>query len=99
MIEISTTATFDRLFKKPPSTVQRKAITKTDLFKSNPFHPSLHTEKSAPRSMKFGASESTKLTGLSLNLSAPIMPNSVTSVTTIPSTTLTFSNNPSHTYS
>jgi len=38
MIEISTTATFDRLFKKLPSTIQRKAVIKTDLFTSNPFH-------------------------------------------------------------
>lgn len=45
MIEISTTATFDRLFTKLPKPIQRKAATKTDLFKKNPFHPSLHTEK------------------------------------------------------
>lgn len=49
MIEISTTATFDRLFKKLPLTIQRKAATKTDRFKSNPFHPSLHTEKLHPK--------------------------------------------------
>lgn len=49
MIEISTTATFDRLFKKLSFTIQRKAVTKTDLFKSNPFHPSLHTEKLHPK--------------------------------------------------
>src|SRR5574337_2008617 len=49
MIELSTTATFDRLFKKLSSVIQRKAVTKTDLFKSNPFHPSLHTEKLHPK--------------------------------------------------
>ncbi len=49
MIELSTTATFDRLFKELSSVIQRKAITKTDLFKSNPFHPSLHTEKLHPK--------------------------------------------------
>lgn len=37
MIEISTTATFDRLFKKLPKTVQHKAATKTELFKNNPL--------------------------------------------------------------
>ena len=49
MIDISTTATFDRLFKKLPSAIRRKAVTKTDLFKNNPFHPSLHTEKLHPK--------------------------------------------------
>jgi mRNA-degrading endonuclease RelE of RelBE toxin-antitoxin system len=49
MIEISTTATFDRLFKKLPRTIQQKAAIKTDRFKSNPFHPSLQTEKLRPK--------------------------------------------------
>ena len=49
MIELSTTATFDRLFKELSSVIQRKAVTKTDLFKSNPFHLLLHTEKLHPK--------------------------------------------------
>jgi plasmid maintenance system killer protein len=49
MIEISTTATFDRLFDNLPTAIQRKAASKTDLFKRNPFHPSLHTEKLHPK--------------------------------------------------
>lgn len=49
MIDISTTATFDRLFAKQPKHIQRKATSKTDLFKKNPFHPSLHTEKLHPK--------------------------------------------------
>jgi plasmid maintenance system killer protein len=49
MIEISTTATFDRLFDTLPTSIQRKATSKTDLFKRNPFHPSLHTEKLHPK--------------------------------------------------
>lgn len=49
MIEISTTATFDRLFKKLPRPIQQTAARKTDLFKSNPFHPSLRTEKLHPK--------------------------------------------------
>jgi len=49
MIEISTTATFDRLFQDLPKHIQRKAATRTDLFKENPFHPSLRTEKLHPK--------------------------------------------------
>ena len=49
MIEVSTTATFDRLFKKLPRPIQRKAAAKTELLQSNPFHPSLHTEKLHPK--------------------------------------------------
>ena len=37
MIEISTTATFDRLFDKLHTPIRRKAASKTDLFKRNPF--------------------------------------------------------------
>lgn len=33
MIDISTTATFDRLFAQQPKRIQRKAASKTDLFK------------------------------------------------------------------
>ena len=36
MLELSTTATFDRLFSKLPKSVQRKAATKTDFFRENP---------------------------------------------------------------
>lgn len=49
MIEISTTATFDRLFKKLPKAIQKKAATKTEFFKNNPFHLSLRTEKLRPK--------------------------------------------------
>jgi len=49
MIDISTTATFDRLFQNRPRAIQRKAAKKADLFKSNPFHPSLRTEKLHPK--------------------------------------------------
>jgi len=49
MIEISTTATFDRLFDELQKPIQRKAASKTDLFKRNPFHLSLHTEKLHPK--------------------------------------------------
>jgi plasmid maintenance system killer protein len=49
MIEISTTATFDRLFRELPRQIQQKAARRTDLFKINPFHPSLRTEKLHPK--------------------------------------------------
>ena len=49
MVEISTTVTFDRLFGQLPQTIQRKAARKTELFRSNPFHLSLRTEKLHPK--------------------------------------------------
>lgn len=49
MVEISTTATFDRLFQKLPHQIQRKAAMKTDRFKSNQFHSSLRTAKLHPK--------------------------------------------------
>jgi len=49
MIEISTTTTFDRLFQTLPRHIQRKAATRTERFKGNPFHPSLRTEKLHPK--------------------------------------------------
>jgi proteic killer suppression protein len=49
MLQLSTTATFDKLFKKLPKAIQRKAATKTDLFREHPFHPSLHSEKLHPK--------------------------------------------------
>ncbi|HZX49439.1 MAG TPA: plasmid stabilization protein [Nitrospirota bacterium] len=48
-MEISTTATFDKLFKALPESIQKKAIKKTDLFQNNPFHPSLRLEKLHPK--------------------------------------------------
>ena len=49
MLELSTTATFEKLFAKLPKPIQRKAAVKTDLFRENPFHPSLHSEKLHPK--------------------------------------------------
>ena len=48
-MEISTTAIFDKLFKKLPISIQKKAAKKADVFKTNPFHPSLRTEKLHPK--------------------------------------------------
>jgi len=52
MVSISTTATFDRLFQGLPIHIQQKAALRTQLFKSNPFHPSLRTEKLHPKHHK-----------------------------------------------
>ncbi|MCH6558247.1 MAG: type II toxin-antitoxin system RelE/ParE family toxin [Nitrospirae bacterium] len=49
IFEISTTATFDRLFRALPRIIQRKAASKTGIFRENPFHPSLRTEKLHPK--------------------------------------------------
>ncbi len=49
MIEIQTTKTFDKLFLKLPLKIQLRATQKTELFKANPFHPSLKTEKLSPK--------------------------------------------------
>ncbi len=48
-MEISTTATFDKLFKNLPKSIQKKAVRKTELFKNNPYNPSLRTEKLHPQ--------------------------------------------------
>ena len=49
MMEIYTTATFDELFLKLPKKIQTKADEKTELFRENPFNPSLRTEKLHPK--------------------------------------------------
>lgn len=48
-MEISTTATFDKLFKDLPKFIQKKAVRKTEPFKNNPFHPTLRIEKLHPK--------------------------------------------------
>ena len=48
MAEVFVTPTFVRLYKKLPVAVQRKAEAKTELFRTNPFHPSLRTKKLEP---------------------------------------------------
>lgn len=51
MIEVFTTPTFDRLFKDLPKHIQRKAAKRTRIFRENPFHPGLHTEKLHPKDL------------------------------------------------
>jgi len=49
MLQIQTTKTFDKLFRKLPKQIQKKAVLKTELFKKNPFSPILRTEKLTPK--------------------------------------------------
>jgi len=49
MIRIITTKTFDKLFGKLDTRIQKKAAEKTELFKENPFNPMLRTEKLHPK--------------------------------------------------
>jgi len=48
-MRFQTTETFDKLFVRLSKIIQMKAAKKTDLFKKNPFHPSLRVEKLRPK--------------------------------------------------
>ena len=48
-MRFQTTETFDKLFQRLGQKIQIKAAKKTDLFKNNPFHPSLRVEKLHPK--------------------------------------------------
>lgn len=49
MLEIIVAEEFQRLYSKLPSHIQKKAEKKEEVFRKNPFHPSLHTEKLEPK--------------------------------------------------
>lgn len=49
MMQIATTKTFEKLFKSLDKRIQRKAAQRTEIFKQNPFHPILQTEKLHPK--------------------------------------------------
>jgi len=49
MLNIEVTREFERLYNKLPRVIQRKAERQEGIFRENPFHPSLHTEKLVPR--------------------------------------------------
>ena len=49
MFRILYTKEFGRAYAKVPSSIQRKIEKQEALFRQNPFHPSLHTEKLKPR--------------------------------------------------
>jgi len=48
VLEIFVTETFSRLYRKLPTYIQKKAELKTQLFRQNPFYPSLRTKKLEP---------------------------------------------------
>lgn len=43
IIKVKLSSRFKKSFRKLPSKLQEKAIKKTNIFRSNPFHPSLKT--------------------------------------------------------
>ena len=49
MIEASITEEFQKRYRDLPIIIQKKAEKKEKLFRQNPFHPSLHTEKLEPK--------------------------------------------------
>ncbi len=49
MIEIFVTDEFVKRYKNLPVALQKKSAKQEKLFRENPFHPSLHTEKLNPK--------------------------------------------------
>lgn len=49
MIEVFITDEFNKHYQKLPKELQKKAEKQESLFRQNPFHPSLHTEKLEPK--------------------------------------------------
>lgn len=49
MIEVLATQEFQKKYQKLPLTIQKKAEKQEKLFRKNPFHPSLHSEKLEPK--------------------------------------------------
>lgn len=49
MLEVLVTDEFVRRFKDLPVALQKKSAKQEKLFRENPFHPSLHTEKLNPK--------------------------------------------------
>lgn len=49
MLELLTTDEFEKKFKELPTAIRKKAEKKEEIFRQNPYHPSLHTEKLAPK--------------------------------------------------
>lgn len=50
MLEIIATEEFQKRYQDLPKQIQKKAEKQENLFRQNPFYPSLHTEKLEPRS-------------------------------------------------
>jgi proteic killer suppression protein len=49
MIEVLVTAEFEKQYRKLPKPIKAKAEKQEQLFRDNPFHSSLHTEKLIPK--------------------------------------------------
>ena len=49
MLEIIVTEEFTLQYQRLSASIQKKAEKQEKIFQSNPFHPSLHTEKLAPK--------------------------------------------------
>jgi len=63
MIEIHYTEEFSRRYGELPVVIQKKAERRKKLFRQNPFHPSLKTEKLQPLEKNTGVSVWTGTTG------------------------------------
>ena len=48
-MRVVTAAEFDKRYERLPVSIQKKAEKQEKIFRSNPFHPSLHTEKLEPK--------------------------------------------------
>lgn len=53
MTEIFYTPEFEKRYRTLPIAVQKKAERRETLFRENPFHPSLQTEKLKPKSKEY----------------------------------------------
>lgn len=49
MLEVSVTEEFEKRYAELPLSIQKKAERQETFFKTNPFHPSLNTEKLNPK--------------------------------------------------
>lgn len=53
MIEVRYTAEFSRRYQELPLFAQKKTELKERIFRANPFHPSLNTEKLQPKEKEY----------------------------------------------
>jgi mRNA-degrading endonuclease RelE of RelBE toxin-antitoxin system len=49
MIEVFVTEEFQQRYQDLPKVIQKKAEKRVEIFRHNPLHPSLHTEKLEPK--------------------------------------------------
>jgi len=63
MFELLYTDEFKRRYGRLPSDIRRKIEKQEKLFRANPFHPSLHTEKLIPKHRELWSMRSISATG------------------------------------